>query len=310
MKTPSSYELLKKLGELDAGTFELLRELLKVPPGVLPGDTAPPLVRAKAMVTYLQQRKDGLLRLEHGLQEVARWDFRWRVWFKRYGVSVVLVVVVVCAGLAASQHERLFPPKPTAVHVPPRNETHQGHGVAVFVLAETETTVAQYESCVRDGSCKARPELPACHRQDAWPVNCVGWRDAKDYCAWVWSGGRLPSAREWEYAARANAPAAARLPFPIDQAGQYAHTARATGHAHKAQPVKALNPNAWGFYGMFGNVGEWTEDCYEETSEPCRKRIIRGGSAERRLEYAYLDAWEWDYAHVREREFIGFRCAR
>ncbi len=91
--------------------------------------------------------------------------------------------------------------------------------VAPYCLDTTEVTVASYAACARSGACTAAPETtywvdisdadrdrwsPACNgeRRDRrdHPVNCVDWAQADTYCRA--QGKRLPSAEEWEWAAR------------------------------------------------------------------------------------------------------------
>jgi formylglycine-generating enzyme required for sulfatase activity len=53
------------------------------------------------------------------------------------------------------------------------------------------------------------------------------------------------------------------------------------------QPIDSFEPNPWGLYNVHGNVGEWTEDCWNysntgngrarTTGDYCY-RVIRGGS--------------------------------
>lgn len=91
--------------------------------------------------------------------------------------------------------------------------------VAPYCMDATEVTVAQYAACARSGQCSEAPATafwvdisdadrdrwsPACNgnrpdRQDH-PVNCVDWAQADTYCRA--QGKRLPSAEEWEWAAR------------------------------------------------------------------------------------------------------------
>ncbi|RME42208.1 MAG: hypothetical protein D6795_21235, partial [Deltaproteobacteria bacterium] len=80
-----------------------------------------------------------------------------------------------------------------------------------FYIDKTEVTVAQYQRCVEAGGCSSTllhqsdwGSDEACNwgkpgREDH-PINCVDWFQAKQYCRWA--GGRLPTEREWEYAAR------------------------------------------------------------------------------------------------------------
>jgi formylglycine-generating enzyme required for sulfatase activity len=87
-----------------------------------------------------------------------------------------------------------------------------------------------------------------------FPVESVGWDEADAYCTAI--GGRLPSAAEWEYAARAGttAPRYGNL----DDIAWYLKNSDFTIHE-----VAKKKPNAFGLYDMLGNVSEWTHTLYE-----------------------------------------------
>ncbi len=113
---------------------------------------------------------------------------------------------------------------------------------------------------------------------EAHPVTNVSWYGAKAYVSWLSQQTgqqyRLPSEREWEYAARANSSKAyswgERAPVCNEYAINGAVFNRCDG---RTRAVNTYRPNAFSLHHMHGNVLEWVEDCYS----PNYNKITRSG---------------------------------
>jgi formylglycine-generating enzyme required for sulfatase activity len=161
--------------------------------------------------------------------------------------------------------------------------------VASFCLETTEVSVDAYAKCVAAGGCESpRNDEPTCNfgrlGKGSHPINCVNWKQARAYCSWL--GRRLPTEREWEYAAGGGAEERA-YPWGDELAtDRLACWNRARAQAGTC-PVKEHPEFAHGLRDMAGNVSEWVEDQDAKAAlrvaihdEPIRSehRITRGGS--------------------------------
>ena len=146
----------------------------------------------------------------------------------------------------------------------------------------------------------AHPEGPHSSIDDRadHPVVHVSWNDASAFCAWT--GSRLPTEAEWEYAARGGL-VGCRFPWgdELEPGGEHrmnvfqgtfpSKDTAADGYAGTA-PVQAFEPNGYGLHQMTGNVWEWTADWFspgyyrqsprENPPGPSAgtARVMRGGS--------------------------------
>ncbi|MEU4269496.1 formylglycine-generating enzyme family protein [Streptomyces sp. NPDC026092] len=137
-----------------------------------------------------------------------------------------------------------------------------------------------------EGASWCRPEGPGSQVTDRQnhPVVHVSWHDAMAYCAW--SGTRLPTEAEWEYAARGGLEQR-RYPWGDELTPGGRHMCNiwqgefptpntaADGHVGTA-PVTSFRPNGFGLYNTVGNVWEWCADWFTPGEE--RSRAMRGGS--------------------------------
>ena len=157
-----------------------------------------------------------------------------------------------------------------------------------FWMAQTLVTQAAYRRVVGAN--------PSFFHGDQRPVDRISWDEAKAYCAAV--GMRLPSEAEWEYAARANSPAARYGEADTDAIAWY------KGNSYdRSHEVAQKQPNAWQLYDMLGNVWEWTSDWYSSDYV-----ALRGGSWSTSAANIRVSARGWD-ASNHHRKFTGFRCA-
>ncbi len=146
----------------------------------------------------------------------------------------------------------------------------------------------------------AHPEGPQSDvdERDDHPVVQVSWRDADAFCQW--SGARLPTEAEWEFAARGGLDGAA-FPWGDELLPNGEHRMNVWQGTFPTQntsddgfvgtaPVATFAPNGFGLYNMTGNVWEWCSDWYDPnyyavsarvdpTGAPGgTHRVMRGGS--------------------------------
>ncbi|MCY2987374.1 MAG: formylglycine-generating enzyme family protein, partial [Planctomycetota bacterium] len=136
---------------------------------------------------------------------------------------------------------------------------------------------------------------------DTCPAIEVCWYDA--WCYAVWSGGRLPTEEEWEYACRAGSAGAWCFGDDDQRLNDYAwYYSNAGG---QTQPVGSKAPNIWGLHDLHGNVWEWCDSWYDESRTI---RVFRGGSWKSPLEdsrSAYRNGSSPSFQNVH----VGFRVA-
>jgi formylglycine-generating enzyme required for sulfatase activity len=198
---------------------------------------------------------------------------------------------------------------------PPHSAT-----VGPFDLDTREVTAAEYRECVAKGKCPP-PKLLSTEEYGlganhnlTWvypdrgdhPINHVSHDQARWYCEYV--AKRLPSAAEWELAARGTA--GRRYPWGSEAPSGRACMARiGPGTCPVGTPSGDRTPE--GVLGLAGNVSEWTSTVSH--SSQCDRFddcpfVVKGG--------AYNDLEASQLRAARQRAFqtpfasFGFRCAR
>jgi formylglycine-generating enzyme required for sulfatase activity/predicted Ser/Thr protein kinase len=232
------------------------------------------------------------------------------------------------------------------------------HAVVIgypLAMSKHEVTVGEFREFVE----ATRREMPGCNTYDgewryqataSWqapgfsqsaehPVACTSWNDAVAFAQWLSQKSgqayRLPSASEWEYAARAGADS--RQPWAPDASGACSDANVADqsaaqrfpgwitfpcsdGYVNTA-PVGSFRANAFGLNDLLGNVFEWVEDCWHPNYSgaptdgsarrdgDCTEHELRGGSwfsSPRFVDASYRNRFETDYRS----SAVGFRLVR
>ena len=181
--------------------------------------------------------------------------------------------------------------------------------VGTLKIQKHEVTVGEYALCVNAGKCKAPDENDEDYNwkksgRERHPVNGVNWHDATAYCKW--KGLRLPTEKEWEYAATSGEKDGKEYPWGTEEPScEYAVMDDDGDGCGKGTtwPVcsKPKGNTEQGLCDMAGNVFEWTDS-------DKKYRVIRGGS------FAYavnLRSSSRVSSNPSDRKSsLGFRCAQ
>jgi Uncharacterized conserved protein len=188
---------------------------------------------------------------------------------------------------------------------------------------------------------------------DNYPVVGVTYKQAKAFCMWRtfmmnnyleshdydrMEDFRLPTEAEWEYAAKGGSEG---TPYPWG--GPYVRNGRGCFLANYKQNRGAYDddggmttlvvahyaPNDFGLYDMAGNVSEWCEDIYNESSynfahdlsqyvsyeakdndsPEMKRKVVRGGSWKDQKYFIQTASRSYEYQDS-GKSYLGFRCVQ
>jgi serine/threonine protein kinase len=197
--------------------------------------------------------------------------------------------------------------------------------VAGFFLDRTEVTDGEYLEFVN--ATKHTPPshwvngapLPGTEKK---PVRFVSFDDAVAFAKWRSKRDslnyRLPTEKEWEYAAR-NGDKANFYPWGNDW-----NATSAVMGVEGSEPVqvgsKPEGKNGWGVLDLIGNVWEWTSSELEPypgnnavgvDKKPGKRLVLRGGSAHEDPKKLKINAaFRVDVAADQKEKTVGFRLVR
>lgn len=148
------------------------------------------------------------------------------------------------------------------------------------------------------------------------PVTWVSWVDANTFAAW--KAKRLPTEKEWEYAARSG-DRNFLYPWGNEFRPGYSNLFQGGSRKTKPAPVGTYKEdrNRFGVLDLGGNVSEWVQDFFRlydgKPSESDQLKVYRGGHFTDPPDTG-IASYRWaDEANTADQNTLsvtGFRCAR
>lgn len=186
--------------------------------------------------------------------------------------------------------------------------------VSSFSIGKYEVTIDQWLQVMGNNPSKFK-DCGGC------PVGWVSWDDVQKFIQTLnrktGSQFRLPTEAEWEYACRSGGKSEKYCGGDnADAVGWYNNNSR-----NRIRSVGEKQANGLGIHDMSGNIGEWMQDCWNDSysgaptdgsawmSGNCNNRVFRGGSWYHESRYL-ISASRLKAHRVNRVPIIGFRLAK
>ncbi|OQW91360.1 MAG: hypothetical protein BWK79_17080 [Beggiatoa sp. IS2] len=192
-----------------------------------------------------------------------------------------------------------------------------------FSISAYEITFSEYD-VFANATGRAFPKDNSWGRGDR-PVINVSYDDAVEYAKWLTEQSgyqyRLPSEREWEYAAAAGTKTDYWWGYKVGRNQANCGVCGSQWDGQQTAPVGSFQPNSAGLYDTIGNVMEWTSTCYRSSYQgapsfgnnweggDCSKRIVRSSSF-RSSESSLRTTKREKYSSGSRIDTLGFRVVR
>ena len=157
------------------------------------------------------------------------------------------------------------------------------------------------------------------------PVINVSWYDAVEYVKWLSNqtgyNYRLPSEREWEYAAAAGTQTFYWWGYKLEKNKANCGICGSPWDGKKTAPVGSFPPNPFGMHDTIGNVMEWTRSCFHSSYRgapstghlweggDCSKRVVRSSSF-KSYENSLRTTKRQKFSPKTRMDMLGFRVVR
>lgn len=158
---------------------------------------------------------------------------------------------------------------------------YDGEKIESFYMDATLITVEQYKACVEAGVCPPPPKnnyWSDTYTQDngKLPINNISWYNARTFAEWV--GKRLPTEKEWEWAARGR-DKGWRYPWgndlPNNESACWMRWNSESDSGGGTCEVGKFAVSRDGVKDMAGNLWEWTSTFFDKEKKLV---ILKGGA--------------------------------